>query len=150
MPFSPLAFAGQPHLFFFPYCTTSSAPFLPIHEPSWLRSLRLLLVRLAALCPYCSLGQTFLLPLCLQSPRAPDGRSSKWGYLVGITDPLEMEKNWTAGFGIASSTYGPSVAAWALCGGWVCALSSSCLGLCKVTGVSFTELLQSKGLAGLE
>lgn len=64
-------------------------------------------------CPVSILLSGINLPpaLCLQSPRPPDSRSSKWGYLEGITDRLEVKKNWTAGFGTASSTYGPSVAA---------------------------------------
>lgn len=147
MLFSPLAFSGKFHLFFFPYCTTSSAPFLPIYEPSWLQSFGLLLVRLAALCPYSSLGQTFFLPLHLQSPHAPDGRSSKWGYLEGITDPLEMEKNWTAGFGTASSTCGLSVLAGCV---FVLLLPWDSARWQEWEDVSFMELLQSKGLAGLK
>lgn len=74
---------------------------------------------------------------------------------MGISDPLEVEKNWTAGFGTASSACGPSGAAWALCAGWVCVFCPPpAVGLCKVTGVrgcvSFMELLQFKGLAGLK
>lgn len=81
-------------------------------------------------------------------PAVSKGRLSKWGYLEGTTDPLEVEKNWIAGYGTASSTSGPSL----LAGGVFC--PPPALGLCKVTGVrgqvSFTELLQSKGLTGLE
>lgn len=82
------------------YCTTSSAPFLLIHEPSWLRALRLLLVRLAALHPPPrSLGQTFL-PLHLQALRPPDDRSSRG----------EMENSWR------SRIWDSLLSTWALCG----------------------------------
>lgn len=109
---------------------------------------RVLMAAVSQAAPGCFLGQTCLLPLHLQSPRAPDSRSSKWGYLEGISDPLEVEKNWTAGFRTASSTCGPSV----LAGCVFC--PPPALGLCKVTGVrglvSFAELLHSRGFAGLK
>lgn len=90
--------------------------------------------------------------LCLQSARASDGRSSTWGYLEGITDSLEREKNWTAWFRTALLHMGPLWLLGTLRGGQVCVLSSSCPGtLPGVWGnVSFTELPQSKGFAGLE
>lgn len=97
------------------YCTTSSAPFLLIHEPSWLRALRLLLVRLAALHPPPALwDKPFCLCTCrLWDPLMTDHLEGRWRTVGG------------AGFGTASSPHGPSVAAWSLCAGWAGATPKS-------------------------